>query len=344
MKQYARSDLLSRIVKLQEKIDIEMKIYEAAEKLHLMYESMKNLDDKKMRTKVKDSLMESQAKIALLKSALNKYQSIERGQLKEEVESELCTQRQKSLKKKTVTGKLQGTISDVLLELKGIDVKKTEFHMVVQIDHMEIFRTKERREMSRSSWNEKFEVFLEKAYEIEFLLYNKGCLCALLFFPLQEWFEHSLLEQWNYMEPVGQLRLRLQIQRPSKEAGKNVTKKAVGRMQHVKKRKILEFFGHQLVSKRFYQILKCAVCLEMIIGRSCLQCEACLYACHVKCKERIFAKCISTSTADAEKEGIFRSYRIPHRFNEAIIGIPTFCCHCGYMLAIARRSKKCLGE
>lgn len=343
MKQYVPHEVLRRIVKLQEKIDAEMKIHEAAEKLCSMYDPKKAADDKKVKLNAQNSLKESWEKIKLLKSALSKYQSFDRGYLKQ-AESELWTERRMSIKKTVVTGKLLGTIGELLLELHEIDINKTEFTMIVQIDHKDLFRTKGKKNILKSAWNEKFEIPLTKATEIEFLLYAGDYLCAMLFFPLQEVVGQSLLEQWYDMEPSGQLRLRLHFQRFSREEKLVENKKRVERTRRVEKRKIIEFFGHCLTLKRFYQILKCAVCMDMIIGRSCLRCEACMYTCHIRCKEKSFAKCISTSTAEAEKEGLLISYRIPHRFSDSMIGIPTFCSHCGHILPTGRRFKKCSGN
>jgi hypothetical protein len=344
-KQYVPGDVLTRIMKLQEKIDAEMKIHEAAEKLCSMYSSNSNgiSDDKKARLKAKNSMEESSEKIKLLKSALSKYQSIGRGCFKED-DGTLWAQRRKSVKKVVVNGKLVGTIGELLLGLHETDSKKEEFSIVIQIDHKEVFRTKDKRNLLRSTWNEKFEIPLNRATEIEFLIYGSDSLYGLIFFPLQEIAEQSILEQWYDMEPNGQLRLRLNFQKLSKEDKLSSRKKGVERARHVEKRKIVEFFGHQLVLKRFYQLLKCATCMDMIIGRSCLQCEACMYTCHIRCKEKIFAKCISTSTAEAERENLFRVYRIPHRFGDTFIGIPTFCSHCGHILPAARKSKKCSGQ
>jgi hypothetical protein len=131
MKHYARSDVLLRIIKLQEKIDVEIKIYEAAEKIYLMYEPRRMLEDKRTKMKAKESLTESMDKIALLKSALSKYQSIDRVQWKKEIVSEIWIQRQRSLTKMAVTGKLKGMIGDVLLELKGTNMKRMELYMAI---------------------------------------------------------------------------------------------------------------------------------------------------------------------------------------------------------------------
>ena len=343
-RQYASGDVLTRIMKLQEKINAEMKIHEAAEKLYSMYSNFKGVsDDKKARLGAKNSLQESCEKIKLLKSALSKYQSIGRGCFKED-DGSLWAQRRNSVKKVPVTGKLVGTIGELLLGSHEADLDRMEFNIVIQIDHKEVFRTKEKRNSLRSTWNEKFEIFLNRATEIEFLIYGGDCLYALIFFPLHEIIGQPILEQWYDMEPNGQLRLRLSFQKLSKEDRPSSREKGIERARHVEKRKIVEFFGHRLILKRFYQILKCATCMDMIIGRSCLQCEACMYTCHIRCKEKMFAKCISTSTAEAERENIFRVYRIPHRFGDAFIGIPTFCSHCGHILPAARKSKKCSGQ
>jgi hypothetical protein len=118
----------------------------------------------------------------------------------------------------------------------------------------------------------------------------------------------------------------------------------LGRAGAVRQRReeVHEMNGHQFVEKKFYNIMRCALCGEFMVN-SGYQCEDCEYTCHKKCYTKVVTKCISKANADkdgADEDKL--NHRIPHRF-EPITNIgANWCCHCGYMLPLGSKgAKKC---
>lgn len=72
----------------------------------------------------------------------------------------------------------------------------------------------------------------------------------------------------------------------------------LGRQGAVRMRKeeVQEVNGHKFVLKQFYQVILCAFCSEFLLNAVGYQCEDCTYTCHKKCHEKVFTKCISSST------------------------------------------------
>ncbi|KAI7816133.1 hypothetical protein BC939DRAFT_470279 [Gamsiella multidivaricata] len=146
------------------------------------------------------------------------------------------------------------------------------------------------------------------------------------------------IESWWDLEPIGQISLKFNFvkdvavrKRPSK----------LGRQGAVRKRKdeIKEIQGHKFVSQKFFQIMCCALCAELFTGKGA-QCEDCKFTCHQKCAEKVFIKCIASKTVEDPDEAKL-NHRIPHRFETFTNLSPTWCSHCGHMLAFGRRHKKC---
>lgn len=101
------------------------------------------------------------------------------------------------------------------------------------------------------------------------------------------------IEAWFDVEPVGKLALRLNFLRVD---GNRRPVDKLGRAGAVRQRReeVLEINGHQFVEKRFYNVMKCALCEEFFVN-SGLQCEDCEYTCHKKCANRVVINCVANS-------------------------------------------------
>ncbi|KAI8644424.1 kinase-like domain-containing protein [Parasitella parasitica] len=149
------------------------------------------------------------------------------------------------------------------------------------------------------------------------------------------------IQAWFDVEPSGEMLLRVNFVR---EAANRRPLDKLGRAGAVRQRKeeVHEMNGHQFVGRKFYNIMRCALCGEFMVN-SGYQCEDCEYTCHRKCFTKVVTKCISKSNADKDAADEDRlNHRIPHRF-EPITNIgANWCCHCGYMLPLGSKgAKKC---
>lgn len=150
------------------------------------------------------------------------------------------------------------------------------------------------------------------------------------------------IEAWFAVEPAGAIFLRLNFVK------QNVRKRPydarLGRQGAFRKKKddVAEINGHKFLSRQFYQIIRCALCGELLLNAIGSQCEDCRYTCHKKCAQKVVTKCISKSNAEADRDEVKINHRIPHRF-EPITNIgANWCCHCGYILPLGRKNaRKC---
>ncbi|KAI9476389.1 MAG: kinase-like domain-containing protein [Benjaminiella poitrasii] len=149
------------------------------------------------------------------------------------------------------------------------------------------------------------------------------------------------IQAWFDVEPSGEMLLRVNFVR---EAANRRPLDKLGRAGAVRQRReeVHEMNGHQFVERKFYNIMRCALCGEFLVN-SGYQCEDCDYTCHRKCYTKVVTKCISkinTDNKDADEDKL--NHRIPHRF-EPITNIgANWCCHCGYMLPLGSKgAKKC---
>ncbi|CAO1614643.1 unnamed protein product [Jaminaea pallidilutea] len=150
------------------------------------------------------------------------------------------------------------------------------------------------------------------------------------------------VDAWFSVEPAGAIHLRVNFVK------QNVRKRPydarLGRQGALRKKKedVAEINGHKFVSRQFYQIIRCALCGELLLNAAGSQCEDCRYTCHKKCAQKVVTKCISKSNAEADRDEVKINHRIPHRF-EPITNIgANWCCHCGLILPLGRKNaKKC---
>jgi novel protein kinase C epsilon type len=96
--------------------------------------------------------------------------------------------------------------------------------------------------------------------------------------------------------------------------------------------------GHKFFAHRFYQLMKCALCNEYLATGMGYQCESCSYLVHKKCFDRVVTKCIIRidDAAEINKEQSNKlKHNVPHKFKLHSSVVPSWCCHCGYMLPVA---------
>ena len=103
-------------------------------------------------------------------------------------------------------------------------------------------------------------------------------------------------------------------------------------------------YGHKFVQLQFYNIMRCALCGELLKYSAGMQCSDCKYTCHKKCYQKVVTKCISKSNAETDPEEEKLNHRIPHRFEPTTNLGANWCCHCGYMLPVGKKNaRKCTG-
>lgn len=152
----------------------------------------------------------------------------------------------------------------------------------------------------------------------------------------------SGIEGWFTVEPIGAILLKLNFVK------QNVQKRPydarLGRQGALRKRRedVSEVNGHKFVQRQFYQMIRCALCGEILLNAAGSQCQDCNYTCHRKCAQKVVTKCISKSNTDPDRDEVKLNHRIPHRWEPFTNLGANWCCHCGYMLPLGRRTnRKC---
>ncbi|CAG8549977.1 5213_t:CDS:10, partial [Diversispora eburnea] len=154
------------------------------------------------------------------------------------------------------------------------------------------------------------------------------------------------IEAWFEIEPVGQILLKLDFVKEN--ARKRPPDAGLGRAGAFRKRKgeVHEQNGHKFIQQIFYQIMKCSYCEELFVNEG-FQCDDCKLTCHKKCYTKMVTKCISkTNDEMVETDSEYKQlkHRIPHRFEEITNITANWCCHCGYMLPLGKKSAKRCSE
>jgi len=100
------------------------------------------------------------------------------------------------------------------------------------------------------------------------------------------------------------------------------------------------------MAQQFYNIMRCALCGELLKYAVGMQCSDCKYMCHEKCYPLVVTKCISKSNAEFKAEDEAKlNHRIPHRFEIYANMGANWCCHCGYILPFGRKNcRRCKGR
>lgn len=150
------------------------------------------------------------------------------------------------------------------------------------------------------------------------------------------------VDAWFSLEPVGQIHLSLNFTKFNRN--KQPLDLGLGRKGAVraKKEEVHEMYGHKFVQQQFYNIMRCALCGELLKYSAGMQCSDCKYTCHKKCYPKVVTKCISKSNSETDPEEEKLNHRIPHRFEPTINFGANWCCHCGYMLPVGKKNaRKC---
>ena len=152
------------------------------------------------------------------------------------------------------------------------------------------------------------------------------------------------IDAWFALEPVGRIQLTLSFQKQTKD--RKPFDIGLNRKGAIRQRKeeIHELYGHKFILQQFYNIMRCALCGDFLKYSAGMQCEDCKYTCHKKCYSKVVTKCISKSNAETDPEEEKLNHRIPHRFENFSNMGANWCCHCGYILPLGRKNKKCSGE
>ncbi|KAJ1919306.1 Serine/threonine kinase [Mycoemilia scoparia] len=155
--------------------------------------------------------------------------------------------------------------------------------------------------------------------------------------------EHGVQSGWD-VEPSGQLELWLNF---TKDNTRRRQPSRLGRKAAVRKRKgqCTEMLCHHFYPIHTYSIMKCAVCEEHLVNSIGFQCEDCQMFIHDRCASKVVTRCL-LGESDAggsipEDATDILKHRIPHRFEVSTSYGANWCSHCGSMLAIGRKIKKC---
>lgn len=154
-----------------------------------------------------------------------------------------------------------------------------------------------------------------------------------------------VVDSWFALEPVGRIHLSLGFTKQTHE--RRPFDAGLNRKGAIRQRKeeVHELYGHKFIEQQFYNIMRCALCGELLKYATGMQCADCKYMCHEKCYPSVVTKCISKSNAESDPDEVKLNHRIPHRF-EAYNNLgANWCCHCGYILPLGRKScRRCKGK
>ncbi len=144
-----------KLFEVQKKLNVEHSIVEGAEKMLLAI-------DKKLKADAQANILNSKAKISLLKSIFIKYSTLT---VDENFSGNVFGTRDKE---ELFTGKIKIKIKEV--ECLSLPVTKGEFCCQIRIDNSLKVSTKFK---SKPMWNEDFEIDVDKATELEIIICDK---------------------------------------------------------------------------------------------------------------------------------------------------------------------------
>lgn len=154
------------------------------------------------------------------------------------------------------------------------------------------------------------------------------------------------IEEWFVVEPAGQVYLTLGFEKTNRGVKRphEVGGLGLGRQNAIRKKEdVHEIHGHKFVAQQFYSIMRCALCGDFLSGAG-FQCQDCRLTCHGKCYSKVVTKCISKSSTETDPDEEKLNHRIPHRFQVFTNKSANWCCHCGYILPLGRKSVRKCGE
>ncbi|KAI8370731.1 kinase-like domain-containing protein [Radiomyces spectabilis] len=403
-----RAKVSLKLHDLEYKVDVERKVQAGIKNLSQTLEHTNSTAaaDKKRKIELQEKKCESKEKMALLNAAVRKYKNLYIGEedMEEEMDGQADLIAARPLRgqpgvHRPVTGKLRLKITEAreLAHAPTRMFRAPQTVVMVKVDGNVHCRT---RPSKNDKWGELFQMHVDKATEVELLIYDQSgdrtLPIGLLWLKISDiteclrkqkltlehidanWVPADVAQQgtastnsasshmassqasvyehddkgvtttynvsdegitaWFDVEPVGRILLTMNFVR------ENVNKRAMdklGRAGAVRERKgeVFEMNGHQFVARRFYHIMRCALCSDFMTNLV-FQCEDCGLACHKKCYTRVVTRCISRPSTKSDGEEL--KHRIPHRFEPLTIIGAHWCCHCGYMLPLGfRGAQRC---
>lgn len=157
--------------------------------------------------------------------------------------------------------------------------------------------------------------------------------------------DKQVIDSWFVLEPAGQIHLALGFEKSNrgvKRAYDGVG--GLGRQGAIrqKKEEVHEVHGHKFAPHQFYNIMRCALCGDFLKYSGGYQCMDCKYTCHKKCYPKVVTKCISKASTELDPDEEKLNHRIPHRFEPATNMSANWCCHCGSILPLGKKTmRKC---
>lgn len=375
-----------KLHELEYKVDVEKKVQEGIRNLHQLLDPAMSTTDRRRKTELHEKQLESQEKMALLNHAVKKYKDLYLGE--EDLEPfDTFTVGLLPGARKPVTGKLHLTIVEAheLAHAPTRLFRDPQTVVMVKVDGNIQFRT---RPSKNDSWTDSFEMYVDKATEVELLVYDQSgdrtLPIGLLWLKTSDiseslrkkkleaeqddpnWVPAEVAQQhdnsesiiqhkinkenksadssitaWFDVEPIGRMRLEINFVR---ENVKRRPMDKLGRAGAFRERKgeVHEMNGHQFVDRRFYHIMKCALCGDFM-SKLTYQCEDCGLACHKKCYNHVVTRCKSQPMSKLDSNEDNLKHHIPHRFESLTIILgANWCCHCGFMLPLGfRGAQKC---
>ncbi|KAF7722694.1 Serine/threonine kinase [Apophysomyces ossiformis] len=423
-----RAKVSLKLHELEYKVDVEKKVQVGIRNLAL---TLERSGSSKRKQEIQEMQAESDEKMALLNSAVRKYKTLYIGE--EEDENEEATEqgevedvrpvRLQPGVRRPVTGKLQLKIlqAQELAHAPTRMFRMPQTVAMVKIDGNIQYRTRSSRQ---DKWSDTFEMHVDKATEVELLIYDQSgdrkLPIGLLWLKISDiaeslrkqklgqerqqanWVSAEIAQQEEQQQPStplspglrkGQQQQQQQQQQQPKSNGKsrngdsaegiqawfdvepvgrillnvnfvreNVKRRPMdklGRADAVRERKgeIHEMNGHEFVVRRFYHIMRCALCGDFMVnltfqcqGKGSPDCDTlgnfnptdCGLVCHKKCYTRVVTRCIGRAPSSFSQDGDELKHRIPHRFEPLTIIGANWCCHCGFMLPLGfRGAQRC---
>ncbi|TGZ82362.1 hypothetical protein EX30DRAFT_183259 [Ascodesmis nigricans] len=346
---------------LEFKLSVEKQYKEGIEKMIKLYQIE---GDRKSYRDAENKRTESNQKIQLLKQALKRHEDLhvdmDFGDNGDDASTTAPTSR------KPLTGRLQirvHAVQDVDHATTSRFARGPETFVIIKVEDQVRVRTKTTR---NDKWlDEHHEIDVDKANEIEITVYDKpgenplpiGMLWVRINDLIDElrrkkveqelagsgWVRAGQLNSGS-SQPVGQIHLSMNFTKFNRN--KRPLDLGLGRKGAVRARKdeVHEMYGHKFVEQQFYNIMRCALCSELLKYSAGMQCADCKYTCHRKCYQKVVTKCITKPNNEWGPDEEKIKHRIPHRFEPITNVGAKWCCHCGYMLPLGKKNAKSCTE
>jgi hypothetical protein len=350
-----RAKVSLKLHELEYKVDVEKKVQEGIRNLYHILDrtSSSSAADRRRKAELHEKQLECTEKMTLLQNAVKKYKDLYLGEddddeedddNNDEQEQEQILDEENELEarpvlrglpgaRRPVTGKLQLKIVEAheLAHAPTRMFRDPQTAVMVKIDGNIQFRT---RPSKNDKWTDAFEMHVDKATEVELLIYDQSgdrtLPIGLLWLKISDiaenlrkqkleleqnysnWVSAQVAQQhddlpieqakqsvtkrkpvdastsgvmaWFDVEPLGRIYLEINFVR---ENVKRRPMDKLGRAGAVRERKgeVHELNGHQFIARRFYHIMKCALCGDFM-AKLTYQCEGILlfvFFCYSRC-------------------------------------------------------------